>query len=133
MNVIPDSFRDLLKDETRAFVYLATLMADGSPQVTPVWFNTDGDTILINSAEGRVKDKNMRLRPEVALCIQDPCNSYRYLQLRGKVIDIIEESADAHIDILAGKYTGVFIFKHHVPGVKRIIYRILPLRVDAHG
>ena len=133
MNIIPESFQVLLKDETRAFVYLATLMTNGSPQVTPVWFNTGGDTILINSAKGRVKDKNMRLRPVVALCIQDPVNPYRYLQLRGRVININEEGADAHIDILAGKYTGIFKFKHHIPGVKRVIYKILSLRVDAHG
>jgi PPOX class probable F420-dependent enzyme len=133
MNVIPESFRVLLKDETRAFVYLATLMPDYSPQITPVWFNTDGDIILINSAEGRIKDKNMRLRPAVALCIQDPVNPYRYLQLRGRVIDITELGADAHIDILAGKYTGVFKFQHHAPGVKRVIYKILPLSIDAHG
>ena len=133
MKNIPESHRDLLKDETRAFVYLATQMADGSPQVTPVWFNTAGDTILINSAEGRVKDKNMRARPVVTLCIQDPANSYRYVQIRGRVVEITEEGANAHIDALAGKYTGNFKYQHHQPGVKRIIYKIIPEKVDAHG
>jgi PPOX class probable F420-dependent enzyme len=133
MNTIPESHRDLLKDETRAFVYLTTLMADGSPQVTPVWFNTADDSILVNSAKGRVKDKNMRLRPAVALCIQDPANPYRYLQIRGRVVEINEEGADAHIDALAGKYTGKFQYQHHQPGVKRVIYKILPEKVDAHG
>ena len=117
----------------RAFIYLATIMADGSTQVTPVRFNTEGDTILINSANGRVKEKNMRLHPAVAPCIQDPVNPYHYLQLRGRVIDITEVGADAHIDILAGKYAGVFKFQNQVPGMKRVIYKILPLRVDVHG
>jgi PPOX class probable F420-dependent enzyme len=133
MNNIPESHRDLLRDECRAFVYLATRMADGSPQVTPVWFNTSGDYILINSAKGRLKDKNMRRNPMVALCIQDPANPYRYLQVRGKVVEITEEGADAHIDALAGKYTGDFKYRHHQPGVNRITYKILPEKVDAHG
>ena len=133
MKIIPETHSDLLKDETRAFVYLATLMVDGSPQVTPVWFNTAGDTILVNSAQGRVKDKNMRARPTVALCIQDPANPYRYLQVRGRVVEITEEGANAHIDALAGKYTGNFKYKNHQPGVKRIIYKIVPEKVDAHG
>jgi PPOX class probable F420-dependent enzyme len=133
MKIIPETHRDLLKDETRAFVYLATQMADGSPQVTPVWFNTDESHILINSAEGRVKDKNMRARPSVTLCIQDPANPYRYLQVRGQVVEITEEGANAHIDALAGKYTGNFKYKNHQPGVKRIIYKIIPEKVDAHG
>jgi PPOX class probable F420-dependent enzyme len=133
MNTIPESHRDLLKDGTRAFVYLATLMADGSPQVTPVWFNTEGDAILVNSAKGRVKDKNMRLRPAVALCIQDPVNPYRYIQIRGQVVEIKEVGADDHIDTLAGKYTGNFKYRNHQPGVERVIYKIRPEKVDAHG
>ena len=133
MKIIPETHRDLLKDEKRAFACLATLMPKGSPQVTPVWFNTAGDTILVNSAEGRVKDKNMRARPTVTLCIQDPANPYRYLQVRGRVVEITEEGADAHIDALAGKYTGNFKYQNHQPGVKRIIYKIIPEKVDAHG
>ena len=133
MKIIPKSHDDLLKDETRAFVYLTTLMPDGSPQVTPVWFNTEKEAILVNSAEGRVKDKNMRARPAVALCIQDPSNPYRYMQIRGNVVEIKEEGANAHIDALAGKYTGIFKYQHHQPGVKRVIYKIIPLKIDAHG
>lgn len=133
MRAIPESHIDLLKNETRAFIFLATLMADGSPQVTPVWFNTTDDYILINSARGRVKDKNMRKHPEVALCIKDPANPYRYLQVRGRVIEISEEGADAHIDALAGKYTGNFKYQHHRPGEQRVIYKIKPEKIDAHG
>jgi PPOX class probable F420-dependent enzyme len=133
MNLIPESHSDLLKDEKRAFVFLATQMADGSPQVTPVWFNTEGDYILINSAKGRIKDKNMRSRPVVTCCIQDPTDPYRYLQVRGRVMEITEEGADAHIDALAGKYTGNYKYQHHQPGVKRVTYKILPEKVDPHG
>ena len=133
MIMIPKSHQDLLKDEKRAFVYLGTQMANGTPQVTPVWFNTAGDFILVNSAKGRVKDKNMRKRPVVTLCIQDPTDPYRYLQVRGRVVEITDEGADAHIDALSGKYTGNFEIQHHQPGVKRVIYKITPEMVDAHG
>ena len=101
MKNIPETHLDLLTDEKKAFLFLATLMPSGTPQVTPIWFNTDGEYILINSAKGRVKDRNMRLRPQVALCIQDPTNSYRYLQIHGKVVEITTEGADDHIDALA--------------------------------
>lgn len=133
MNPLPKSHYDLLKDDTRAFAYLATSMKDGSPQITSVWFNTIGNSILVNSAKGRVKDMNMRRRPEVALCIQDTANPYRYLQIRGRVVEINEEGAEAYIDALAGKYTGTFKYQHHQPGERRVIYKILPEKIDAHG
>ena len=119
------TLQDLLEDEKRAFAFLATTMEDGSPQVTPVWFNTDGEYILINSAEGRVKDRNMRQRPQVALAILDPVDPYRYLQIKGRVIEITKESADAHIDALAVKYTGK-PYQGRTPGMVRVIYKILP-------
>jgi PPOX class probable F420-dependent enzyme len=133
MKSIPESHQDLLKDDKKAFVYLATLMAGGAPQVTPVWFNTDGTHILINTAEGRVKDRNMRTRPQVALCIADPANPYRYLQIRGKVVEFTTDGADDHIDALAFKYQGVKKYPYRTPGEKRVIYKILPEKVDAHG
>ena len=89
MKNFPDSHLDLLSDEKKALLYLATTMHDGSPQVTPVWFNVDGDYILINSALGRVKDKNMRKNPKVAMVIGDPKNPYRYVQIRGQVVEFI--------------------------------------------
>jgi PPOX class probable F420-dependent enzyme len=106
MKQIPDSHRDLLADETKAFAFLATLMPDGSPQVTPVWFNTDGEYLLINSAKGRVKDKNMRARPQVAVTIIAAEDMYRYVQIRGEVVEITEEGGAAHIDQLSQKYRG---------------------------
>jgi PPOX class probable F420-dependent enzyme len=133
MKSIPESHHDLLKDETKAFAYLATTMTDGSPQVTPVWFNTDGKHILVNTAQGRIKDRNMRARPQVALCIADPGNPYRYLQIRGKVVEFTTQGADAHIDALAGKYTGTSKYTFGKMGEKRVTYKILPEKVDAHG
>jgi PPOX class probable F420-dependent enzyme len=133
MQNIPESHHDLLADEKKAFVYLATLMKDGTPQVTPVWFNTDGDYILVNSAEGRIKDKNMRARPQVALAISDPANPYRYLQIRGKVVEYTLEGAEEHIDTLNFKYHGNRNYPGHNPAQHRVIYKILPEKVQAMG
>ncbi len=132
MDQIPDKYRDLLADEKRAFVFLATTMKDGSPQVTPVWFNTDGTHILINTAEGRLKDRNMRSRPGVALCIADPANPYRYLQIRGKVVERTLQGAREHIDALNFKYHGKAKYEGPVDQV-RVIYKIAPEKIDPHG
>ncbi len=106
MNTIPDSFQDLLKPETKALAYLATLMKDGTPQVTPLWFSWDGQCILVNTARGRTKERNMRKRPVVAMVIQDPDVTTRYIQVRGKVIEVNEKDADEHINALSLKYDG---------------------------
>lgn len=132
MNVIPKPYQDLLSNDTKAYAYLATSMRDGSLQVTPLWFNTDEQHILINTAVGRVKDKNMRTRPAVALCIADPNNPYRYLQIRGKVVASTTTGADEHIDALSFKYTGREKFNHR-QNEQRITYKILPEKIDAHG
>lgn len=126
----PTDFLDLLKDETKALLYLATIMPDGSPQVTPVWFNTDGDDVLINTNEGRVKDKNMKARPHVAITIQDPNEPERYLGIRGEVVGYTKEGADEHINQLCLKYNNrPWTYR---PGQRRIIYRIKPLHFDLH-
>lgn len=132
MKDIPENLQDLLSDEKKSYAYLATLMKDGTPQVTPVWFNTDGEYILINSAKGRVKDRNMRTRPSVSLCIADPSDPYRYIQIRGRVMDFTSEGADEHIDALAFKYTGNEKYPWRKPEEQRVIYRILPVKIDAH-
>lgn len=129
---IPEAMQDLLSDEKKAYLYLATIMPDGTPQVTPIWFNTDGEHILINSAAGRIKDKNMRARPNVALCITDPADPYRYLQIRGKVVEITTEGADTHIDALSFKYTGNKKFSNRKQSDQRVTYKILPTKIDAH-
>lgn len=128
MSNIPESFHDLLRDETRALLSLATLMPDGTPQVTPVWFNYDGEHILVNSAKGRVKDRNMRARPDVACLIVDPDNPYRYVQIRGRVVEITEEGAVEHINDLHFKYRGQRGYP--VGDQIRVIYKIRPASVS---
>lgn len=126
----PKEFQDLLKPETKAYLFLATIMADGSPQVTPVWFDNDGAHILINTNEGRVKDRNMKERSKVALVIQDPADPYRYLQIRGEVIGYTRQGADKHIDMLSRRYRGKPW--NYNPKQKRIIFKIKPLHFDEH-
>ena len=104
MATIPDGYKDIL--QKKAFANLATVNTDGTPQVTPVWVDFDGTHVRFNTAKGRVKDKNLRRNPAVALSILDPDNPYRYLQVRGRVTDVTESGADAHIDSLAKKYLG---------------------------
>ncbi len=133
MKAIPESHQDLLKDETKAFVYLATSMKDGSPQVTPIWFDVEGEYLRINSVKGRLKDKNMRARPTIALCITDPKNPYRYVQVRGTVAEITMEGAEDHIDALNFKYHGNRNYPTHSPEHPRVIYKIKPEKIDVHG
>jgi PPOX class probable F420-dependent enzyme len=128
---IPEQFKDLFAKV--AFANLTTLMADGSPQVTPVWVDYDGAYVRVNSARGRVKDKNMRRDKRVALSIQDPDNPYRYLAVRGEVTEITEDGADAHIDALAKKYLGKERYPFRSPGEVRVIYKIRPDRVSTSG
>jgi PPOX class probable F420-dependent enzyme len=122
--VIPDSHLDLFKK--KAFANLATLMPDGQPQVTPVWVDYDGQYVLINTAEGRQKDKNLKRDGRVALSIMDPDNPYRYLEIRGRVTERTREGADAHIDAMAKKYLGQDKYPFRKPGEVRVIYRIQP-------
>jgi PPOX class probable F420-dependent enzyme len=119
---IPETYRDLF--EKKSFASLATLMPDGQPQVTPVWCDLDGDHVLVNSAKGRVKDRNMRRDPRVSLALIDPDNPYRYLQLQGRVVEITENGADAHIDKMAKKYLGKDKYPFRQPGEVRVLYRI---------
>jgi PPOX class probable F420-dependent enzyme len=128
---IPKDFLDLF--EKKGFANLATLMPDGSPQVTPVWVELESGEVVVNSAKGRRKDLNMRNRPRVALSIQDPENPYRYLEVRGTVVDITEDGGDAHIDKLAKKYLGVDEYPYRQEGEVRVIYRIRPEKVSTYG
>jgi PPOX class probable F420-dependent enzyme len=121
---IPDSFKDLFQKP--AFANLATIMPDGTPQVTPVWCDFDGKDILINTAAGRQKDKNVRRDPHVSLAISDPQNPYRYLEVRGKVVDITQNGASAHIDKMAKKYLGKDKYPFAQPGEVRLILKIEP-------
>jgi PPOX class probable F420-dependent enzyme len=132
MPVIPDSFLDLLT-EKKAFASLATIMPDGSPQVTPVWFDYEGGAIRVNTAKGRVKARNMKEGGPVALSIMDPDNPYRYLQIRGRVRRVVEAGADRHIDSLAKKYLGKDKYPFARAGDVRVMYEIEPRAVNAMG
>ena len=128
---IPQNFQDLF--EKKAFANLATVMPDGRPQVTPVWCDFDGTHVIVNSAKGRVKDRNMRRDPRVSVALMDPDNPYRYLQFQGRVAEITENGADQHIDKMAKKYLGQDKYPFRQPGEVRVIYRIEPDRVATMG
>ncbi|MFQ5851046.1 MAG: PPOX class F420-dependent oxidoreductase [Candidatus Binatia bacterium] len=128
---IPENFKDLFTK--KAFAHLATLMPDGGPQVTPVWCDYDGTYIRVNTAKGRVKDKNMGRNRKVALAILDPDNPYRHMAVRGEVAEITEQGADAHIDQLAKKYLGKDQYPFRQPGEVRVLYKIRPERVSTMG
>jgi len=128
---IPEKYRDLFNK--RAFASLATRMPNDDVQVTPVWVDVENGTVIFNSARGRVKDNNVRRDPRVTLTLMDPDNPYRYLEIRGRVVDITEKGAAQHIDKLAKKYLGVDKYPYAKPGEVRVLYRVKPEKVLVHG
>jgi PPOX class probable F420-dependent enzyme len=131
MATIPDPVRALIDEPN--FASLATLMPDGSPQVTPMWLDTDGEYLYINTAEGRQKPRNLGTDPRVALSITDRNNPYRHATVRGRVVQVTRDGADAHIDKLAKKYLGQDRYPFRQPGEQRILVKIEPTRVNAQG
>jgi len=125
MAAIPEKYLDLLQQK-KTFANLATVMPDGSPQVTPVWFDYQDGCIRVNAAKGRVKARNMQEGAPVALAIVDPENPYRYIQVRGRVKRVAEQNANAHIDSLAKKYLGKDKYPFAQPGEVRVMYEIEP-------
>ena len=111
------------------FASFATLMKDDSPHVAPTWVDYDGDMILINTAAGRIKEKNVNSDNRVALSIYDSSNPYNMVTIRGIVKEITEHNADSHIDKLAKKYLGLESYPFRNPEEKRIIMKIIPERV----
>ncbi len=132
---IPADYRDLL--ERPVFVTLVTVMPDGQPQATPVWCSADGDHVLINSARGRQKDRNMERDPRVTIVAIDPKNPYRWIEVRGKVVEITEEGALEHINALCKLYTGIEDYYDFATGAKgketRVMYRIEPQKINVGG
>jgi PPOX class probable F420-dependent enzyme len=124
-----DNYLDLLQQK-KAFAGLATIMPDGTPQVTPVWFDYHGGRVRVNTAKGRVKARNLKPGAAVALSIMDPDNPYRYVQIRGRVASSTETGADAHIDSLAKKYLGKDQYPFRQPGEVRVMYEIEPVSVS---
>ncbi len=111
--------------------HMATLMPDGSPQVSPVWVDIDGDRILVNTAEGRVKPRNVRRDARVAISIHNQENPYSSAFIRGRVVEITHEGADEHIDKLAKKYIGQDTYPYRQPEEQRVILVIEPEHVGS--
>src|SRR5436309_6644709 len=124
---ITDEIAKLLQGKNFAFV--ATLMKDGSPQITPTWIDLENNMILVNTAEDRVKHRNIVRDPRVAVSIIDQTNPYNMVTIQGKVIEQTTKGADEHIDKLAKKYLGVDKYPFRTPTEKRIILRIRPDKV----
>ncbi|MHA2298944.1 MAG: PPOX class F420-dependent oxidoreductase [Candidatus Hodarchaeales archaeon] len=127
METIPKGFLDLF--EKISFGILSTIMPDGSPHTSVVWVDHDDDYILFNSITDRQKYKNIKINPLVSLVIIDPDNSYRYIEIRGKIVAFTTDGAERFVDNLAVKYLGVDRYPHHRPGVTRVIYKLKPKKV----
>ncbi len=131
MTQIPDSHKDILLGKN--FAHIATLMPDGGPQVTPVWVDFDGESILFNTAEGRRKTRNLDRDGRVAISVHDQANPYRYIQVRGTVVERTKDGAEAHIDKMAKKYLDLDAYPYRDPSQPRVIYRVKPEHVQTMG
>ena len=127
---IPEQLAALLKREKKAYAYLALVKSDGTPQVTPVWFDYDGTHLIFNTARGRVKDRIMHRHPVVAVAISDPENPYLYIQISGRVVEESEEGGYERIKDLALKYRGVREYSQN-PGEVRVTYKVLVERIQS--
>ena len=130
-SVIPDKYVDLF--DKKVFAGLATLMPNGSPQVTPVWIDYDGENVVFNTAVGRQKDKNLQADGRVSMSLKDPENPDRYLEVRGTVVERTTDGADDHINKMAKKYLGQDVYPFRQPGEVRVIYKIKPERTSSMG
>jgi PPOX class probable F420-dependent enzyme len=129
---IPEKFLPILTTKT-PLAHLATVMPDGTPQVTPVWFLYEAGRFIVNTARGRVKDKNVSTNSHVALSIVDPDNPYSHIAVRGTIARSTEEGADANIDALTKKYLGKDQYPFRRPGEVRVLYEIVPTSVATMG
>ncbi|HET7147531.1 MAG TPA: PPOX class F420-dependent oxidoreductase [Candidatus Nitrosopolaris sp.] len=126
-NQITEPVAKLLEGKNLAFV--ATLMKDGWPQITPTWVDIEDGKILVNTAEGRLKQKNVSRDDRIAISVADQNNPYHMVTIRGRVVEQTNEGADEHIDKLAKKYLGVEKYPLRSPNEKRIIIKITPERI----
>jgi PPOX class probable F420-dependent enzyme len=128
---VSPGFKKLLREP--AYCQLATLMPDGAPQNTQVWVETDGEHILVNTAEGRQKVKNVRREPRVAVNVVDPTNAWRIASVRGRVVDVTTEGADRLFDELAKKYLNEETYPFRQPGEVRLAIKIVPEKINEMG
>jgi PPOX class probable F420-dependent enzyme len=124
------SERDRRILEEPNFASVSTVMPDGAPHVSTVWIDVDGEDILFNTAEGRVKTANIRRDPRVSISVFDRNDPYEQVVIHGTVVDITHEGADAHIDFLAKKYVGADTYPWRDPGEQRVLVRVRPDRVS---
>ncbi|MGD0084804.1 MAG: PPOX class F420-dependent oxidoreductase [Acidimicrobiales bacterium] len=125
--VLTESAKQLLREPVLA--HIATIDAKGRPSISPVWVDVEGDDVVFNTAERRVKTRNLRSNPNVAVSVVDPKDPYRVLALRGAVIEMTHDGADEHIDFLANKYLGVEKFGDRREGQQRVKVRIRPEQI----
>ncbi len=125
---LPEGVQKLFQEPN--YAHIATLMADGSPQVSAVWVDIDGDRILVNTAEGRAKPRNVRRDPRVAVSITRQGNPYSTATIRGRVVEITQEGADAHINQLAKKYLDQDRYPFRSAEEQRLILIIEPEHVS---
>ena len=129
MAEIPPHVREAL--EARTFWQFVTINADGSPTATPVWAGVDGDHVLVNTAIGRRKERNVRREPRVVLATVDPANPYAWIEIRGRVVEAVEgPAADASIDGFSQKYLNLERYASRQPGERRVLLRIEPTRIQ---
>jgi PPOX class probable F420-dependent enzyme len=126
---MPPDAAQLFRDKN--LVYVATLMPDGSPQITPTWVDIDeeNNTILVNTAKGRIKQKNLARDPRIAVAVVDRNNPYNVATIRGRVLEQTTKGADAHIDRLAKKYLGVDSYPFRNAAEERVILKIKPEKI----
>jgi PPOX class probable F420-dependent enzyme len=116
--------------ENKNFAFVATSMKDGSPQITPTWVDVEDNFILINTALGRLKQKNLKRDPRIALSVADNNNPYEMVTVRGEVVEqVTGEDAEIHIDKLAKKYIDKDKYPGRAPGEKRVLLKIKPTKV----
>ncbi|MBI4491350.1 MAG: PPOX class F420-dependent oxidoreductase [Chloroflexi bacterium] len=127
MAALPQKVQDFLRQPN--FGFLASVLPDGSPHVTAVWVDTDGQHVLVNTSEGRQKELNLRREPRVAISVVDPKNPYDQVIIRGRVAEITIEGADEHIDRMAEKYIGQERYPWRQPGEQRVLVKIVPEHV----
>jgi len=128
---IPGRFADIL--DKQGFAHVATIGPDGAPHNTPVWYDWDGKHLLISQTPKKVKWRNIKREPRVAVSISDPDDPYRNVQLRGRVTNIRADDGRKFIDSLAKAYTGEDEYRYDPPGVDRFIVEITPEHVTTYG
>jgi PPOX class probable F420-dependent enzyme len=131
MPAIPESHADIL--EKKAFAHVATVGPDGRPQNNPVWFDWDGSHLRFSQTKTRQKLKNLGREPRVAVSILDPDNPYRYLEIRGRVVDVEDDASNAFIDRMAKKYIDQDQYPWHRPGDHRVVVKVEPEHTTQMG